>query len=115
MGNITEKEIQELEKIAQWLDNKFRIPGTSIRFGIDSLLGLIPGIGDTSTLLVTVLLTERARRYGVPSHIRGKMYGNAAIDWLIGLVPFLGDLFDVGWKANLRNVALLRKHMQDNP
>lgn len=108
-----ESDLQRMEKIAEWMDNKFLIPGTSIRFGLDSLLGLLPGLGDTSTLLVTLYLLETAKHHNLPQHIKSKIYLNALIDWFIGLVPILGDVFDIGWKANLRSVALIRDHMSE--
>jgi hypothetical protein len=108
---INPQELDDLSKLAEWMDNRFRIPGTSIRFGLDSLLGLVPGLGDTGTLLVTLYLLDKAKKYNLPAHVRGQMLGNAFIDWFIGLIPFLGDIFDVSWKANLRNVSLIQKHM----
>jgi hypothetical protein len=108
-----ELELKKLDRLAELMDNRFVIPGTSIRMGLDSILGLIPGIGDTVTLLVTLYLAEKARRYNLPGHLRARIYWNAFIDWLIGLVPFLGDIFDIGWKANLQNVALIRKHLEE--
>lgn len=108
---MTKKELQELDKLAEWMDNRFVIPGTSIRFGMDSLLGLIPGLGDTATVLVTLYLADKAKKYKLPSYVLAQMYKNAFIDWLIGLVPFAGDIFDLGWKANLKNVALIKKHL----
>ena len=104
--------IEKLELMADWMDSRFRIPGTSIRFGFDSILGLIPGIGDTITLASTVYLLGHANNMGIPSHIKMKMIWNAFIDWLIGIIPFFGDIFDVGWKANRKNVALLKKHIE---
>ncbi len=94
------------------MDSQFRIPGTPVRVGLDSILGLVPVVGDTGTLLVTLYLTSYARKYKVPKRIIAEMYRNAAIDWAIGLVPLAGDIFDVGWKANLRNVALLKAHIK---
>ena len=107
------RELEALDKIADWMDNRFSIPGTKIRFGLDSLLGLLPGIGDTATIFVTLYLADKARQYDLPRHITARIYGNAFIDWLIGLVPFAGDIFDIGWKANIANVALIRKHLND--
>lgn len=103
--------LRELDNIASWMDAKFSIPGTDIRFGLDSLVGLIPGIGDTVGMAVSGYIFHRAVQQGVPHHIKLKMLFNIFIDWLIGLIPLLGDLFDVKWKANIRNVALLRRHL----
>ncbi|MDF3024958.1 MAG: hypothetical protein K0R10_2319 [Alphaproteobacteria bacterium] len=106
------KDIRHLENIAQLMDNRFAIPGTSIRFGLDSIFGLVPGIGDTGTILVTLYLTTLARKHRLPKKVIAQMYRNAAIDWAIGLVPLAGDIFDIGFKANLRNVALLKEHIK---
>ena len=103
-------EIEKLHKMAEWMDSKFKIPGTSIRFGFDSILGLVPGIGDTVTLASTAYLIGKAKAFKLPFHIVLLMIWNAFIDWLIGLIPLIGDIFDIGWKANQRNVALLKKH-----
>ena len=105
-------DIDKLERLATWMDSRFHIPGTSIRFGLDSLLGLLPGIGDTATLATTAYIIGKSKSHGVPSHITALMIWNAFVDWLIGLVPLIGDIFDVGWKANKRNVALLKEHSQ---
>ena len=86
------------------------MPGTSIRFGLDAIIGLIPGIGDISTPVFAALLLVQAVRMRVPLIVQARMVFNAGLDMLMGLVPILGDLADVGWKANLRNLALLERH-----
>ncbi len=105
-----ETSFDDLDFLADLMDNKFTIPGTSIRFGIDSLIGLIPGIGDTISLLISSYIVRRAHEYGVPHHVKARMAFNIFVDWLIGIVPFIGDIFDVGWKANRMNVDLLKKY-----
>ncbi len=107
-----QEDIQRLKEFANWMDNRFTIPGTSIRFGLDSLIGLIPGIGDTVTLTSTAYLIGKANKHKLPWHVKLTMIWNAFIDWLIGLIPFIGDIFDIGWKANQRNVALIEKHIE---
>ena len=109
-----QEDIEVLDLLAEWMDNKFRVPGTKITFGIDSLLGLIPGIGDTISLAVSGYVLKRARHYQAPKSLQAKMIWHIFIDWLIGLIPFLGDIFDVGYKANIKNVALLKKHLDEN-
>ncbi len=109
---MNHKELQELEELARWMDDKFVIPGTSIRFGLDSVFGLIPGVGDTGTLFVTLYLAEKAKQHNMPPKLRRRMYWNAMVDWMIGIVPLVGDIFDLGWKANRRNIALVREHLQ---
>jgi hypothetical protein len=92
------------------LDSAFRIPGTGIRFGLDAIVGLIPGLGDISTPAFAALLLMQAVRMRLPVVVQARMVLNAAFDMLIGLVPILGDLADIGWKANLKNLALLERH-----
>lgn len=104
--------LETLDAFSRLMDAQFIIPGTKIRFGLDSLLGLIPGIGDTVTLASTAYIIGQARMLGVPKFILLKMAGNAFIDWLIGLIPLLGDIFDVGYKSNIKNVALLKEHLE---
>jgi hypothetical protein len=102
-----------LDALRRWavlLDSAFRIPGTGIRFGLDAVIGLIPGVGDISTPAFAALLLLQAVRMRLPAVVQARMVLNAAFDMLIGLVPILGDLADVGWKANLRNLALLERH-----
>jgi hypothetical protein len=95
------------------MDALFRIPGTPIRVGADSLLGLIPGIGDTLALAPSGWILYEARRLGAPKRLIARMAANVGIDWLVGLIPLVGDLFDVGWKGNLRNAALILAHLQE--
>jgi hypothetical protein len=98
---------QRLQRVAWLLDAAFRIPGTQQRFGLDALIGLIPGVGDTlGALLSTYIIVEAARR-GASVWTVTRMLGNVAVETLIGAIPLLGDLFDVVFKANMRNLALL--------
>ena len=99
-----------LRRWAVLLDSAFAIPGIPIRFGLDALVGLLPGIGDLATPAFTVLLLGTAVRMRVPGVVLTRMVMNAGLDALIGLVPIAGDIADVGWKANLRNVELLERH-----
>jgi hypothetical protein len=105
-----ESELRDLERVADWMDTRFKIPGTEIRFGLDGLLGLVPGIGDGVLALPALYLIARARGMGAPTHVQARMAGNVVLDLLIGAVPLVGDLFDIGYKANTRNVRLLREH-----
>jgi hypothetical protein len=96
-----------LGRLAWLLDEAFTIPGTNQRVGFDALLGLIPGVGDTlGALLSTYIIIEAARR-GASAWMVTRMLGNVALETVIGAVPIAGDLFDVVWKANVRNLALL--------
>jgi hypothetical protein len=108
------KEIEDLEKFADWMDSKFQIPGTQINFGLDSLFGLIPGVGDTITMASTGYLLRKAQEYNMPKLTMAHMVWNMFIDWLIGLIPLLGDIFDIGWKSNKKNVALIKKHLENS-
>jgi Domain of unknown function (DUF4112) len=96
-----------LRRFAWLLDEAFAIPGTNQRVGLDALLGLIPGVGDTlGALLSTYIIIEAARRGASPWTV-SRMLGNVAVETIIGVIPIAGDLFDVVWKANLRNLDLL--------
>jgi Domain of unknown function (DUF4112) len=101
---------EALRRWAVLLDSAFGIPGTRIRFGIDAIMGLIPGFGDVATPVFSALLLVQAIRMRLPLVVQARMVLNAAIDMVLGLVPVLGDLVDIGWKANLRNLALLERH-----
>lgn len=104
--------LDSLRRYAVLLDSQFRIPGTSIRFGLDAIVGLIPGVGDISTPVFAGLLLLQGVRMRLPLVVQTRMVLNAAIDMLLGFVPILGDLADIGFKANLRNLALLERHAQ---
>ena len=89
----------------------FVIPGTNIRFGIDAMMGLVPGIGDAITTAMSLYIVHEARQLGAPRHLIARMLANVALDGVVGAVPFLGDAFDVMWRANRRNMTLLRNHL----
>lgn len=114
-GDVPRDVEPELETLARWMDNVFEIPGTRIRFGLDPLLGLLPGLGDLLTTLVSLYILGAARRYGVPRVTLLRMAANIAIDAALGAVPFLGDVFDLFWKSNVKNVALLQRHIRATP
>lgn len=96
--------------MAKWLDAKFTIPGTNIRFGLDALIGLIPGAGDFATLFVSGYMVTILARNGASGFVLARMALNIFIDALLGSVPIIGDIFDVAFKANIRNVKLMREH-----
>lgn len=104
--------LDALRRYAVLLDSRFRIPGTGIRFGLDAIIGLIPGLGDVSTPIFATLLLLQGVRMRLPIVVQARMVLNAAIDMLLGFIPVLGDLVDIGFKANLRNLALLERHAQ---
>lgn len=99
-----------LRRWAVLLDSVFRVPGTRIRFGLDAIVGLVPGLGDLSAPVFAAVMLATGFRMRLPAVVQARMVLNAAIDMLLGLVPILGDLVDVAWKANLRNLALLERH-----
>jgi Domain of unknown function (DUF4112) len=103
--------LQRVARLAYWLDDRFRIPGTRRRIGLDGLLGLIPGIGDTATALLASYIVLEAARLGVPRNMIARMLANVGLDYLLGLVPLVGDLADFAWKANRRNARMLRDHL----
>ncbi len=104
-----EQRLARLEAVAKLLDVAFIVPGTNIRYGVDGLIGLIPVVGDVITTAISLWLVREARALGAPWHITVRMLGNVALDGAVGLVPLLGDAFDVMFRANIRNVRLLRR------
>jgi hypothetical protein len=104
-----------LELLAKWTDTVFYIPGLNIRFGLDAIIGLIPGVGDILTSLASLYILSAANRYNVPRITLARMATNILLDTLIGAIPFVGDLFDAYWKSNARNVELLRRHATAAP
>ena len=101
---------ERLDWIANLMDSAVVIPGTRITIGLDALIGLAPGIGDTVTTLISLWMVREAHALGVPKHIVMRMVGNVALDGLVGAVPLVGDAFDVMFRANRRNMKLLREH-----
>ena len=100
-----------VEWLAHWLDAKWVIPGTQIRVGMDGLLTLLPGVGDTISALIGCWILFEAQQMGLPMHLRMRMAFNLFIDWLVGLIPLLGDVFDVAFKANIRNANIIRRYL----
>lgn len=96
--------------LARLMDSRFRVPGTSLRFGLDPLLGLIPGLGDGASALVSVLLLLKSARYGLPRVVMIRMAVNVLLNAAIGAIPVAGDLFSFWFKANQINYQLLQKH-----
>lgn len=104
-------KLTKLRRVSRILDNAIAIPGTKISFGLDPILGLLPGGGDTVTGGIAAYIVVEAARMGVPREILWKMVGNILIDSFAGTVPVVGDIFDLGWKANIKNIELLEKHL----
>src|SRR5215208_4813193 len=95
--------------LARLLDSAAKVPGTGIRFGADAILGLVPGLGDVAGAVLSGYLVLLAQRLGAPRAVVLRMLGNVAVDTLGGTVPLIGDLFDVAFKSNSRNLALLER------
>ena len=110
-GREEEAARARLEAIARLLDSKWRIPGTGIRFGADAVLNLLPGVGLLASKGVSAYLIWEARRLGVPAGTLLRMVGNVGLDALISAVPVAGWVGDVFYRANLRNMRLLREHL----
>lgn len=106
-------QLDRVEKLANTMDAAFNIPGTSIPIGLDTIVGLIPAIGDTASLGVAGYIASHGVGLGAKKRHFARMGVNIFVDWLIGLVPVIGDLFDIGWRGNLRNAALLRQLAED--
>ncbi|MGB7209403.1 MAG: DUF4112 domain-containing protein [Pyrinomonadaceae bacterium] len=105
----TQIEIEEgLDNLSHYLDGLFRIPGTGWRFGLDSLIGLIPNVGDTITSFASFYILLAGVRYGVPKITLLRMAFNIGLDYVVGTVPFIGDAFDFIWKSNKQNMDLIR-------
>jgi hypothetical protein len=105
-------QLRWIDGFGRLLDTQYRIPGTRMRFGLDFLIGLIPGAGDIISLGMSGVLILTMARYGASGRLVVKMLGNVALDTLVGSVPFLGDLFDLVYKSNYRNLKLLREHYE---
>jgi hypothetical protein len=105
----------ELELLARWMDGVFRVPGVGWRFGLDAILGLLPGVGDTASSVASLYILTAAHRYGVTRATLLRMALNVVLDTTVGALPLVGDIFDVYWKSNQRNVAILNRHMLAAP
>ncbi len=109
-----QQRLQHLERIAWLLDSSVRVPGTQFRFGLDGLVGLVPGIGDLIGVVFSVYIMIQSARAGAPSSVLSRMGLNILLEAIVGLVPLFGDLFDIVFRANVRNVALLRDYQQQS-
>ena len=112
LANLTrEQRLARLDAVARLLDIAFILPGTNIRYGVDGIIGLIPVVGDLIATAFSLWLVREARALGAPWHITARMLGNVAIQGVVGAVPVAGDAFDVLFRANIRNVRMLRRWM----
>jgi hypothetical protein len=97
--------------LARIMDDAFVLPGTNIRFGLDPILGLLPGVGDAIGALLGYFMLQEAKRLGASRWLRARMVTNYVIDGVVGVVPLVGDLFDAGFKAHRKNLKLLQDHV----
>ena len=102
--------LERIDLLARLFDTAFVIPGTNVRFGVEAMLRLVPGIGDAAASALSCYLLYEAHRLDLPTHVFARMVGNVAVEGIVGAVPVLGDLFDVGFRANRRNVRILRDY-----
>lgn len=112
-NTVPDKNLVHIDRLAKLMDNKFTIPGTSIRFGLDSILGLIPGAGDLSTFAVSGYMLWIMAQNGASGFLLARMTLNILIDAVFGVVPILGDIFDLAFKANIRNMKLMQQYYQE--
>ena len=105
------ERVARLDAPATLLDTAFLIPGTNVRFGLDALIGLVPVIGDAITTVIPLYIVSEARALGASRLVIARMLANIAVDGVAGARPILGDMFDVVWRANRRNTALLQNHL----
>jgi hypothetical protein len=102
------ERIARIDALATLLDTAFILPGTNVRFGLDAIVGLVPGIGDVITTAMSLYIVHEARQVGAPRHIILRMLANVVLDGIVGAAPVVGDAFDVLWRANRRNMRLLQ-------
>jgi len=107
-----DERLAHLDRLTDLLDSRWRIPGTSIPIGIDGIASIVPGIGDSATGVIAAYIVWQATRFGIPKSMLLRMVGNVGVDWAVGSIPVLGTIFDIGFKANRRNMKLLRRHLE---
>ena len=108
-----ESPVKNLEWLAKLMDSQFSIPGTKIRFGLDAIIGLIPGAGDFASFVVSAIMLSTLAKRGASGYLLARMTANIVVDALVGAIPVLGDIFDVAFKANERNMKLMKEHYNE--
>jgi hypothetical protein len=106
-----EASVARIEAISRLMDDLFEIPGTNVRVGLDAMIGLVPLVGDLISQVVSSYIIWEARQLGVSRFTIGRMIANSALDTVVGIIPFAGDAFDVAFRANRKNLALLKGHL----
>jgi uncharacterized protein DUF4112 len=115
VGTFMPRELERLRRLSRLLDSAIAIPGTRYRFGLDAIVGVVPGIGDAIGAIFSFYIVFQAARLGASKAVLARMMGNVAVDTIVGEIPLLGDLFDAGFKANNRNLSLLEQHLHRPP
>ena len=110
-GMSHEQRLAQVRWLARLMDDNFAVPGTNFRFGWDSVIGLFPGFGDVVSSAISLLIVHHAWQTGASKLTLARMLGNVGIDFVVGAVPFIGDLFDFAFKSNRRNARLLEQHL----
>jgi hypothetical protein len=105
--------LRQIESLAKLMDSQFKVPGTNMRFGLDGIIGLIPGAGDMSTFAVSSYMLWIMANNGASGYVMARMVLNVLIDAIVGMIPLLGDLFDFAFKANMRNMRLMQQHYKE--
>ena len=104
-------DLEDIRRLAHLLDDAFRIPVINYRFGLDAALGLVPVVGDVSGFAISSYIVYKAAALGVPQRTIARMVFNILLDAVVGSIPVLGSIFDIFWKANLRNIRLIERHL----
>lgn len=107
-----QQSLARLELLAKVMDSAFVLPGTNVRMGLDAIIGIVPVVGDLISQTISSYLIWEAKRLGVSKLTLWRMIGNSAIDTVIGIVPLVGDAFDIAFRANMKNLALLKAHLE---
>lgn len=108
---VDPQTVAHLRDLSYLLDSRWRLPGTNMRFGIDGIASIVPGIGDTATGVIAAYIVWQAHRIGVPRRTLARMAWNVGVDWAVGSIPVLGTIFDFAFKANRKNMELLNRHL----
>lgn len=112
MAAEIEASVARIEALSRVMDSAFAIPGTNVRLGLDAIIGLVPVLGDLVSQAISSYIIWEARKLGVSRFTMARMIGNTALDTLVGIIPFAGDAFDVLFRANMKNLALLKRHLE---
>jgi hypothetical protein len=108
-----QRALRDINILAKLMDSQFRVPGTNFRFGLDGIIGLIPGVGDVSSFAVSAYMLWIMAKNGASGYVLGRMVVNVLVDAIVGSIPLIGDLFDIAFKANMRNLRLMQQHYQE--